>query len=531
MLVAAANRAARDCGIDVGLGFTDARARAPAIKAVPIDRGADEKALRALALWMIRITPLVSLDGEDGLCLETTGCERYHGGEVALIAHVSGLLTKNKVPHQLGMAGTPGAAYAVARYYNGSDTDISHGRRLPNGEERAGLAALPCQGLRLSAEVTGLLRRFGLTRIGQLYEIDRRALARRFRAKHHSDAVLLRLDQALGMRHEPIMPLTPPPLFSAPLPCPEPIISTPALLIGLERLANDLCAQLKAQNKGGQAFTFHGFRGNGEHDAVPLTTARACADANHLVYLFRDRIEKINPGFGIEHLVLQADRTSRLESVTTPLAGTLAGGGADPQATAELVDRLTAKLGPRSVAVSTFAARHLPEKAEGRRVFDGTWPTKPSPFSLKGPRPQRLIDPPEPITVLAQVPDGPPRTFRWRRVQRRVSKADGPERLAPEWWQHTAPVPLTAEPQQGARPWLTPKLDPRADAGQIHKGRTQIEKALTTDHQRAPVKKPRTRDYYRVEDDEGRRYWIYRDGLYDDNRGGAPAWFMHGLFA
>ncbi|MEL7015031.1 MAG: DNA polymerase Y family protein [Pseudomonadota bacterium] len=527
LLVAAANGAARGCGIDTGLGFTDARARAPDIKAIPIDRAADKSALKALALWMIRVTPLMSLDGEDGLYLETTGCERYHGGEAALFAHVSNLLTKNAIPHQLAMAGTPGAAHALARYHTGTDQR----RRLANGEERTGLAPLPCQGLRLSAEVTGLLRRFGLTRIGQLYDIDRRALARRFRAKHQCDAVLLRLDQALGLRREPVVPLTPPPLFSAALPCPEPLISTPALLLGLEKLAADLSIQLKHQNKGAQAFTFHGFRANGEHDAVHLTTARACADADHLVYLFRDRIEKINPGFGIEHLVLQADRTSALETITTPLAGTLTGGGADPQATAELVDRLTAKLGPHSVAVSTFAARHLPEKAEGRSVFDGAWPAKPSPFSMRGPRPQRLINPPEPITVLAEVPDGPPRTFRWRRVQRHVLKADGPERLAPEWWQHTAPVTVTTDPQKGSRTWLTPKLDPRADAEQICKGRTQIEKSLVDDHERAPVKKPRTRDYYRIEDDQGRRYWIYRDGLYDDNRGGTPTWFMHGLFA
>lgn len=523
LTVAAANASARNYGVTEGLRLADARARAPALLSQEIDRKADHAALLMLAFWMIRVAPIVTIDNRDGLIIETTGCERYYGGERALLDHIKKLLEQNSIPHQLAVAGTPGAAHALARY--------KPGVALQPNTLKDGLKDIECAGLRLSEEALVLLRRFGLTRIGHLYDIDRKALARRFRSKDMAEAVLVRLDQALGHRNEPIIPVIPPPRFAARLPCPEPVSNSEALLIGLDRLAEDLCAQLKTNCQGAQLFTFHAFRADGGRDCVDIATARPSAAADHITRLFHEKIDQINPGFGIDLLLLHARRTGPLEIISPALSGDLAGTKADERQTAELVDRLSAKLGADSVRVSAFRARHLPEKAEERKPYGGAqYKDAPAP-SACGPRPQRLIDPPEPIKALAEVPDGPPRAFQWRRVRRRVVKADGPERLAPEWWRHTTPVTLASPSDKIARKWLTPKMDPRADAAQIRKARSEIEAALLKDMGEPVAKSPRARDYYRVEDQDGRRYWLYREGLYDDGRGATPQWFIHGLFS
>jgi protein ImuB len=97
-------------------------------------------------------------------------------------------------------------------------------------------------------------------------------------------------------------------------------------------------------------------------------------------------------------------------------------------------------------------------------------------------RPLRLFAQPEPVEVImAEVPEGPPLRFRWRRVIHEVARSEGPERIAPEWW----------------RP---------EDMGRA------------------------TRDYFRVEDREGRRYWLFREGLYGRETE-RPLWYIHGLFA
>ena len=196
LVIAAANGLARKCGVGEGLAFTDARARLPSLASEEIDRAADARALDCLAHWMIRFTPLVAMDGPDALMLETTGCDHLHGGEAAMLADITNLLEQNAVPFQAGLASTPGAAMALSRN--------APGTILTGGEEADGLADLPITALRLSPDATLLLRRFGLTRIGQLYGIDRKALARRFQSKSVADKVLHRLDQALGLRHEPL---------------------------------------------------------------------------------------------------------------------------------------------------------------------------------------------------------------------------------------------------------------------------------------------------------------------------------------
>ena len=144
-----------------------------------------------------------------------------------------------------------------------------------------------------------------------------------------------------------------------------------------------------------------------------------------------------------------------------------------------------AECGLASLAmVASFHGQHI-GLSELRRRF---------PLSLKGAklnhlihiaqqlgfstRPLRLVVRPEPIEAVAEVPDGPPLRFRWRRVLHDVAAIEGPERIAPAWW--------------------------RREGGP-------------------------TRDYFRAEDSEGRRFWLYREGLWGRETTRAK-WFMHGVF-
>ncbi len=480
-VIAAANTTAREGGLEPGLKLADARARVPKLRVEEIDRAADGDALRALAGWMVRFSPLVSLDGNDALMLETTGVDHLFGGEAALVQALSLRLTQTGYTNQLGLAGTPGAAFALARAAPGI---------LPEGAEREGLAGLPVTSLRLSAQAVTLLRRFGLTRIGELYGIDRKALARRFHSQQAAEDVCMRLDQALGLRVEPLRPLYPPPAYSARLPCPEPLMSAEGIAEGLRQLMTRLCADLSAAGQGARVFRFHAFRSDGVVSQVDVAAARPVSAPEHVLRLFAEKIACIDPGFGIDLLILEARRTDPLARSSMALSGDLAAYDTDEAALAVLADRITARLGEATVCITRRSPSHLPGRAEQTETYTGSLPEGAASSPVAGPRPVRMLAYPERVEVLAEVPDGPPLRFVWRRILRTVLRADGPERISPEWWQHL--------PAAGSEPGAS---------------------------------LPRTRDYYRVEDSEGRRYWVYREGLYGDGRGAAPEWFVQGFFA
>ncbi|MEM9170783.1 MAG: DNA polymerase Y family protein, partial [Pseudomonadota bacterium] len=513
---------------------------------------ADAAAMEKLAVWMVRLAPLVALDGRDGLMLDVTGCARVHGGEAAMVRLAGDLLARNRMPARVALAGTPGAAHALARA--GVRTF------LPTGDEQEGLADLPVAALRLTEDAQSLLRRFGLTRIGQLYAIDRKALARRFPSRAACDAVLLRLDQALGRRCEPLTPLAPTPAFAARLACPEPLADSQGVQAGLERLAHDLCADLKAAGRGARGLTLYAFRADGTCDAVAVSAARPVNDPAHALRLFRERIDRLNPGFGVDLLLLHALRPAAMEPGAPALSGALAGGDVDAEALAALADRVVAKLGEGAVTLAQPCDSRLPERAEKQTPFvDEALLHEARPTPQGPPRPVRLIEPPERVEAIALAPDGPPRRFRWRRVRHRVVKADGPERVSPEWWRRL-PRPQTPDPaapqqlQPGAAPlfpaepvrpqkplkrrWLQPKIDSRADAGHLVEIKSDLAalaaaQGADPSAEAAPAapRRTRTRDYYRVEDDAGRRFWLFRAGLYDDEDARAPEWYVHGVFA
>ena len=544
MRVGAANGSAREAGIVAGLTLSDAAARVPTLLSEEIDRASDAAALRKLADWHIRFTPLVAVDAADGLMLETTGCDHLFGGEEAMLDTLSDILGKAGFTHRIGLAGTPIAAAALT---HGGACDQKP-TCLPQGTERGGLQNLQMSALRLNADVLVLLRRFGLPRIGQLYGIDRKALARRFQSQDMASQVLTVLDQALGLRAAPITPIRPAPDYAARLPCHDPLLDLVGVRAGLEEMTYRVCADLAAHGRGARHFSLHAFRADGTSSTLSVMAARPVRTPRHILRLFAERLETIDPGFGIDLLALEAFRTGSMQSGTPSLSAALSGHGIDETEIAALADQITARLGPDRVFTLAPVDRHLPEAACRRAPYDGNLPQWSDERPALGPRPICLFARPEPVDVIAEVPDGPPLRFRWRRVPRQVVRADGPERIAPEWWTHTpsprqpdlpsdtplrsptlAPLGATAPPG-ASKHWLVPKMDPRADAAHIEKTRAELNRPHSPSAPATSNKPlPRARDYYRVEDEAGHRYWLFRDGLYDDGRGGTPQWYVHGV--
>ncbi|MEL6211408.1 MAG: DNA polymerase Y family protein, partial [Pseudomonadota bacterium] len=299
--VVAANGPARSQGVEPGLTLSDACARVPGLAGEPIDRASDRAAHNALAHWMMRYSPLVSPmdeEGHLGIWLETTGCDHLFGGEAAMAEDISGRLTGFGFRHGLAFAPTPGAAASLA---------LSGASPAPIASEdslRDTLAGLPVATLRLSPETCQLLRRFGLTRIGQLYGIDRKALARRFASRDAADAVLLRLDQALGLRHEALATLRPAPDYSARLECPEPLLHLDGVRAGLETLMERLTGDLGAHGCGARGFRLKAFRSDGTLAQVQVRAARPVRKPAHALRLFEEELDAIDPGFGIDLLML-----------------------------------------------------------------------------------------------------------------------------------------------------------------------------------------------------------------------------------
>ena len=561
------NEIARANGVTAGLPLSDAKARIPELVSEVIDRDADAQAQGRLIEWLVRFTPLIARDGADSLMLETTGCDHLFGGETGMAKELRARLGQAGYQPRMGFASTPAAAYALAR--SGADLTICE-----DGDERAALQGLLMEALRLSPETCQLLRRFGLTRVGQLYGMDRKALARRFQSAEVAGRVVMRLDQALGLRHEPLKPFRPKPDFSVRLSCPEPVASTEAVWEGLRRLTATICADLSEAGQGARGFHFYAFRADGGVSTIAVRAARPVRSEVHILRLFAERIEKIDPGFGIDLFVLEARLAGAVEAGPMALSAELSGKARDDVALSALADRMSARLGDGAVTLRWPVASHLPERSEAFRVFEGVWPDwKGRPET--GPRPLRLFPVPEPVQVLAEVPDGPPLRFIWRKQTRRVTRADGPERIAPEWWRSFSvcsvadPTPSasgdlrptlgrvahstsdceggvlsecsTADPRPPGSPSdcsvadLSPSAqgDLRPTLGRVPHSTSDCEGAgapalggNSTEQKRLP----RAKDYYRVEDEEGRRYWIARVGLYHDGRGATPHWVMEGLF-
>jgi protein ImuB len=339
---------------------------------------------------------------------------------------------------------------------------------VPPEGARAALAPLPPAALRLPPAAAELLERLGLRRIGALAGLPPETLEPRF-----GPELACRLHQALGAAPEVLSPLVPVPPLLARRILAEPIVTAEALAYGLDALAAELCCRLEAGQRGARRLELTVYRVDGSLRRLALGTSRPSRDPDHLKRLFAGRLDRIDPGFGIEVLTLAAPVSEPLTALQLVLGPDGTGGGQrGGSGLAGLVDRLEARLGPGRVVRQDPFESHLPERA-ARRV-PALAPGDPAPWRRGRPRPLRLLGPPEAIEAVALLPDHPPARFRWRRVRHRVVRAEGPERIAPEWW-----------------------LDDE-------------------DRAEAPA-----RDYFRVEDEAGRRYWLYHAG---------GRWFLHGLF-
>ena len=488
--VVAANARAAAAGVRPGLSLATARAMAPRLRAVEADPVEDARVLDGLAQWCERYTPWVAPDPEAGsgrgLWLDVSGCARLFGGERTLLEDLVGRLKGMGLGAVAAVADTPGAAWAVARFGSpggAGDGDAAGAlcrdavRVIAPGEQRRALAPLPVAGLRLPPALQEGLNRVGLCRIGDLVALPRAPLAARF-----GQTLSRRLDQALGRTGEPISPRRPAPELRCRLAFPEPVRRAEDVAAAARRLLDDLCRRLERLGQGARRLELSLFRVDGTLARARVGTGRAGRDADHLERLLREKLEALDAGFGVELMILAATATDPLaaaQGALVPAGRGRDGGGA----LARLVDRLANRLGPRRVTRVEARASHVPERAS-RPVPALAPPAGGGPGPAR-PRPLHLLPSPEPIEAMAPVPDHPPVMFRWRRRQYRVALADGPERIAPEWWREDPRVLSSAD--------------------------------------------DRCRDYYRLEDAEGRRFWVFREGLY--RPGLAPRWYLHGLFA
>nr|WP_231592631.1 DNA polymerase Y family protein [Pelagovum pacificum] len=335
----------------------------------------------------------------------------------------------------------------------------------------ARVAHLPARALRVDADTVLLLDRLGLKTVGALAGVPRLSLARRFARADLAQNPLMRLDQMMGRLPEPVQPPEDPPRFGVTARLPEPV-EDPAPHI--PALAEELCEGLAAEGFGARRVTLTVYRTDGEVSRVEVATSRATRDAPHVAKLFEGRLDRLDPGFGFDLVTLDASVAEEMDQVQTRLDG----GADDGAEVARLTDRLTARFGAPAVRRPLLRESHVPERRE--HWLPALAPGRRRPEPEPRPRPARLLEPPEQIAVLYAVPEGPPAQFAWRRLTHRVVRFAGPERIAPEWW--------------ADRPGV------------------------------------RLRDYYRIEDQHGRRYWLYRDGVLGDGRGDEPRWFVHGIF-
>jgi protein ImuB len=458
-LVAAADKVARSLGLSPGLPLAEAQARVPGLVVRDADPEGDAVKLNKLAAQCLAYAPLVAPDPPDGIWVDATGCAQLHGGEEAMLRDMVARFACIGFAARGAIAATPGAAHAAARF-GGQDIAVD-----------PPIVDLPVAGLRLPEETIRSLCRLGFDRIEQLVATPRAPLVRRF-----GPMIALRLDQVLGRVFESITPIIPPELPQRRLAFVEPLLTAEAFSAVIARLVRSLCPRLERKGQGARQLDLLFERIDGSVQYVCVGTAQPSRNAQHLTRLLQERVEQIDPGLGVEAIHLIVSLAEPLTYVQTNTG--LADDAADPDIST-LIDCLTNRLGTDRVYRAAPVESDVPERATQRipplsSLVPRSWPAN-------CPRPVRLFTPPQPVEAMALLPDQPPVAFTWRRVRHRVRRADGPERIAGEWWKRDAEL------------WAV-------------------------------------RDYFRVEDEAGRRYWLFRKGDGVNPATGDLRWFLHGVF-
>lgn len=501
----ALNTHARAAGLRTHMRLADARALLPDLVTTGAAPESDRQLVESLANWCDRYTPWVAIDplgaaladpdatqvcsaggfgGDAGLLLDVTGCGHLFGpgeaGERALLADLTTRLSRHDFACRAAMADTAGAAWALARYAE-KQADLY----CPAKGQRDAIAALPIDGLRLDPPILETFLKLGLRRIGDLYPLPRAPLSRRF-----GDQPLARLDQALGRVDEPIEPRRPPPAFRTRMAFAEPIGRPEDIAAATSRLLAALCTQFEQASVGARKLEIALYRVDGSVDRTAIGTSRPNRDNPKLMKLFGEKLGELDAGFGVELMILSAPEVEEwtgtqdtLPETAAPMANPLGEDG-----TIDLADRLALRLGAGNVVRLLPRDSHIPERVQtaapiSAPVPTGAWARL---ASMKGARPTRLLQRPEKVEIMAALPDEPPRQFVWRRHAHRLVKVEGPERIADEWWR--------------------PRPSGKVMAATIV---------------------PPVRDYYRVEDNDGGRFWLFRDGPLN----GATHWYLHGFCA
>ncbi|QNA85427.1 DNA polymerase Y family protein [Sphingomonas sp. So64.6b] len=471
-IIAAVDAGARALGIQPGMTVTRARSFAPELDVVDAEPDADLDGLRKIALWAgQRYSPFVSPDAPDGIWLDITGCGPLFSIERALLKDLHRRVASFGLSVQIAVADTAGCAHAVARH-------VPAGRpvTIEPGDHRKAIALLPISALRLPASDVEGLRKLGFERIEQLIGAPRAPLAKRFGRNLHR-----RLDQALGNLPEPIEPIFPEHLPRARRGFMEPIATPEAFTQVIDDLVGDVVGQLGRMGKGARRLDCYFHRVDNHTQAVRVGTAAPSRDQKHLAKLLCAKIETIEPGLGIEAMTLV---TPLVEAMAARQGEGLESLGRRGPDLAALVDALANRFGQRSLHRTGPQASAMPERSVALSPALGQ--ASGAAWDDDLPRPSRMLAQPEPITVIALLPDDAPRLFVWRRKRYRVTQGDGPERLHGEWWRESG--------QEADRP-------------------------LTV------------RDYYQVETETGGRYWLFRVGDGVSQSSGDMRWFIHGAFA
>lgn len=463
-LVMAADKAALRYGLRAGMPLARAQALVPGLRVEIEDPQGDGEALERLAFWALRYSPVVAADPPDGIVIDIDGAAHLMGGEEALIGDLHQRLTETGYACRIGVADTWGVAHAVARH------GLAPCVVVASGQEREALSALPVAALRLDPAIMAEMYGLGLETIADLMARPRAPMTLRFGPEPWR-----RIDQALGMIAEPVDPVRPEDVpevrkcFAAPIGAAETIKRY------IDELVAELCLQLEIRGVGARRLDLLCERVDRGRQAIRIGTAMPTRDRVRLSRMLRDRVEAMDPGFGIELMALAATLVQPLAPGQS-LSSFVDAGTPD---VSDLVDILSNRIGGERLFRAAPVQSDVPERSVTR--IPPLAPELDLSWTDRWPRPSRLLPKPEPIETVALLPDHPPVTFTWRGIRRRVRRADGPERVFGEWWKRDAELAAV-------------------------------------------------RDYFRVEDDAGERYWIYRAGDGEHPETGSHRWFLHGIF-
>lgn len=480
VIVEAVKNALRICAVDTnaialglvcGMTLADARARVPEISVFNSEPECDLALLERVADWSDRFTPLVAVDKDNGLLLDVTGCAHLFGGEVAMLGDLSSRLEAFGLATRAAIASTPDTARAISRFTGGGV--------VADGEERQAVSSLPITALNIPTSTAVALSRAGLKRISDIAERPRTPLSARFGAE-----LLDQLDRTLGLIDGRISPRRVAPEIFCERNFHEPISTQDDIERTISGLCQTVSERLEHRGEGGRSFETTLFRVDGAMCRISIGTAGPLRDPKTISVLFHKRLEAVaadlDPGFGFDLVRVAVIQSEKFETSQSSLDAS----EIEQEDVTATVDQIGARFGERNIRRFLAGNSHIPELSERSVPYiSGSSSSAEWPQVKEGEPPSRplhVFEPPQPIETLAEVPDGPPLRFRWRHVLHEVVHAEGPERIAFEWW--------------------------KSDEAGL------------------------SRDYYRVEDNDGRRYWIFRKGLYERETGN-PRWFLHGLFA